>query len=272
MILPKERSWRLVMDGQLPAAENMARDEAIMLEHSRAAVPPTVRFYGWSPPGLSIGYFQRLQSQVDLDACARLGVDVVRRPTGGRAVLHHREVTYSVIVAATLLPGSVEDTYLSISTGLLAGLRQLGIEAVMVPPGRAAASSAACFDAPSSYEIALDGRKLVGSAQVRSGGVILQHGSVLLEFDAAMVASLLRFASPQVRERAARLLESRAVGLNQVSTARFGFGEVAEALAAGLSGCWQLEFEACGVTEQEEALAAALVESKYGSSNWNMKR
>lgn len=266
------RAWRLVMDGVRTGAANMARDEAILTHHSRGDSPPTLRFYGWDPPAISIGYFQRMRGQVDLEACARLGVDAVRRPTGGRAVLHHHEVTYSVVVAASMLPGSVEDTYLAISCGLAAGLRQLGIGVEMVPAQKARPSSAACFEAPSSYELAVDGKKLVGSAQMRSRGVILQHGSVLLDFDASQVAALLRFPSEQVRRRTASLLAGKAVGINQLGSGQFTFDQVAEALAQGLAGTLDLSLQPSGLTPGESKLASQLAEGKYGSERWNLKR
>ncbi|MEW5933385.1 MAG: biotin/lipoate A/B protein ligase family protein, partial [Bacillota bacterium] len=135
--------WRLIRDGYHDGATNMAVDEAIMLAHARGEVPPTLRFYGWRPPALSLGYAQKAEREVDLEACRRAGVDVVRRPTGGRAVLHDREVTYSVVISTALFPGSVVETYRRLSAGLVEGLRLLGLQAeVQEGPPRAGLRSA----------------------------------------------------------------------------------------------------------------------------------
>lgn len=128
--------WRLIVDGAACASVNMAVDESILLAHARGLTAPAVRFYQWSPPAVSVGVFQDVQSEVDLEACRRLGIDVVRRPTGRRAVLHLHEVTYSVVARQTLLPGGVLEVYRRLAGGLLEGVRRLGAEARMEPGGR----------------------------------------------------------------------------------------------------------------------------------------
>jgi len=168
----------------------MALDEALMGRAARTG-EAVFRVYSWRSPTLSLGRNQRARGAYDLDAAGRLGVSIVRRPTGGRALLHHHEVTYS----ATLPTATSEDAanaYAFINGVLLAGLTRLGVAAELatgtasIPPG-----VRPCFDAPSEHEIIVDERKLVGSAQWRRGGVLLQHGSILLRDDQALIGELM---------------------------------------------------------------------------------
>src|SRR5579863_810911 len=197
-------TWRLIVEREpRTAAENMALDEAIMDAVAAGEVPPTLRFYQWAPPGLSLGKRQPL-SGVDLAACARDGVDVVRRATGGFAILHTDELTYSVATTPDdpRAAGAILDAYRSLSQGLLAGLRRLDVPAVMNPvvPGGTHNASAACFEVPSAYEITAGDYKLIGSAQTRPAGRVLQHGSLPLHGDIARVVAYLAFESEAERE------------------------------------------------------------------------
>ncbi|CAN5461889.1 hypothetical protein BH24GEM3_BH24GEM3_24960 [soil metagenome] len=161
----------------------MALDEALM--HSvRAGAPPVLRFYRWTPRCLSLGRNQPGRDRYDLERLAARGTEVVRRPTGGRAVLHDRELTYSVIAMEGVL-GSPRESYAAINRALAAGLRRLGVPAALQPRGSRAPvpSLSPCFREPAEGEVVAGGRKLIGSAQYREGGVMLQHGSLLLEDD-----------------------------------------------------------------------------------------
>src|SRR5439155_18887308 len=177
--------WRLLLDKPSSGAWNMAVDEVLLDGVAAGTAPPTLRFYEWTPPCLSLGYFQPFDV-VDLDGCRALGVDVVRRPTGGRAILHDRELTYSIVLPAAVLgqDGGVLPSYYRLSLALQDGLRRLGVPATLAPASAAPSTAVhgpACFDRPSAHEILLNRRKLVGSAQVRRGGAILQHRSILVE-------------------------------------------------------------------------------------------
>src|SRR5881394_1227903 len=169
--------WRLLVDAPLVGAWNMAVDEVLLDGVAAGTTPPTIRFYGWNPPCLSLGYFQPFDV-VDVDGCRALGVDVVRRATGGRAILHDRELTYSVALPASVLghDGGILPSYYRLSLALQTGLRRLGIDVSLAPESEApnrALHGPACFDRPSAHEILLHGRKLVGSAQVRRAGALL---------------------------------------------------------------------------------------------------
>jgi len=174
-------------------AWNMALDEALIGSVS-AGAPPALRFFRWSPACLSLGRNQPARGLYDLDAIRSRGLDVVRRPTGGRAVLHDRELTYSVVVPADLL-GGPRRCYAAVNRALVRGLRRLGVDAALQPrDGRRAAmpSLAPCFGDAAEGEVVVGGRKLVGSAQRRDGAVLLQHGSLLLAGDQSAVGMLLR--------------------------------------------------------------------------------
>ncbi len=201
----------------------MAIDEAISQAVAEGLAPPTLRFYAWEPPCVSLGRNQKI-AEVDAGRCAELGYDVVRRPTGGRAILHTDELTYSIIAAPDhpLMAGYVLDSYLRISRGLVAGLRRLGIEAEEAPGANRAGPdvSAACFEVPSAYEIVAGGRKLLGSAQHRRARSVLQHGSLPLVGDVARVTGCLAFADEAEREALRRSLAQHAATVEQITGRR----------------------------------------------------
>jgi lipoyl(octanoyl) transferase len=184
--------FRLLDTSPAPGAWNMALDAALM-DSVRAGGAPVLRFYRWSPCCLSLGRNQPARERYDLEALRARGFEVVRRPTGGRAVLHDRELTYSVILPDSLL-GGPRRSYATINRALVRGLRRLGVAAELQPRGRRAAvpSLLPCFREPAEGEVVVGGRKLVGSAQFRERHVLLQHGSLLLENDQATVGGLLR--------------------------------------------------------------------------------
>ena len=273
--------WRLLVDTPRNAEENMAVDEAILEFHTAGRVPPTLRFYGWRPPAVSLGYFQSARD-VDHDARRRLGAGFVRRRTGGRAVLHDDELTYSVAVRHDLaiLPPTLLGSYRAIAEALIGGLGDLGVAAAMALPGAAYGQSRpgknqspACFDAPSFYEITAGGRKLIGSAQFRTAEALLQHGSLLLTFDPGTAASLLRFDDPAERERCAAVLARRATSLTELLGRRPEPETVAKAVAAAFARELGVRFAYCpGLLPEEAALAERLAREKYGSDDWNFLR
>src|SRR5438552_1703789 len=187
-----DAGWRLLLDPPAEGAWNMAVDEVLLAGVAVGSAPPTLRFYAWTPACLSLGYFQPF-SVVNVEGCRGLGIDVVRRPTGGRAILHDRELTYSVTLPASVLghDAGIVPSYHRLSLALQAGLQDLGVPATLAPleSGPAVVDQGpVCFDRPSAHEILLGGRKLVGSAQVRRSGALLQHGCRSL----ALVGSRLR--------------------------------------------------------------------------------
>lgn len=270
------KEWRLLLDGHHPGAYNMAVDEAIMREAGRGEAPPTIRFYGWVPAAVSLGYFQDFAKVVNTEACQRLGVEWVRRPTGGRAVLHDQEVTYAFIVRDDdpILPKGVIPSYRVISRGIVEGLAGMGVPVeVAEEPEKGGALSAACFDAPSWYELTVQGRKLVGSAQVRRHGAVLQHGSVLLDLDPEKLTAVLTPPGQEHRAAAmARYLAGRAISIREALGREAGFEEVSRALADGWAKALDLQLTAGGLTPREEELARELTETRYATPGWNEKR
>jgi len=269
------QTWRYLPYAVNTGAANMAIDEAIMQALvSGAAQEPTLRFYGWNPPALSLGYAQSFAKEVDEEACCRAGIDIVRRPTGGRAVLHQYELTYSVIAPEheEHVRGTIIESYLKISQALLAGLQALGIPAGMVEHGNLAGmGSAACFDAPSWYELVVAGRKLVGSAQVRKEGVLLQHGSLILHFDAALLFSLLKFKSEGIRERLLAGFKEKACALDEVWPRPLTRNELEQAICQGFRAVMGIDLRPGRLSQAEEVLARDL-ENKYRSDAWTKKR
>ncbi|MEW5920376.1 MAG: lipoate--protein ligase family protein [Bacillota bacterium] len=226
--------WRGIYDTPLPGKMNMEKDLEIMQAVSAGAAPPTLRLYRWSPPALSLGYFQKEEAVVDREACRRLGIDVVRRPTGGRAVLHYRELTYSIVVpeAHPLMPRGVLDSYKFLSGGIMEAFRLLGITPSLASGKRREQKPGpgSCFDAPSAYEVQVGGKKVVGSAQLRRHGVLLQHGSILLELHLELYKKILRLSGPEDKVTAyLERLTKKAAGLHDL-----GHPVSADDLAAAL--------------------------------------
>nr|WP_240546270.1 biotin/lipoate A/B protein ligase family protein [Paenibacillus artemisiicola] len=279
----------------------MAIDEAILAAHARGLVPPTLRFYGWRAPTLSVGRFQRAERDVDFAALRARGVEFVRRATGGRAVLHDRELTYSLVAAEDHpgLPAGVAEACAALSGGLLAGFRRLGLEArpfgggsgagmpdAVEPepagggPGPSARekaeASAACFDAPAGYEIVVEGRKIAGSAQMRADGALLQHGSIPLELDAGLLHDVLRFRDAERRRRMRAAFERHAVAVNpclrRKGLAPAAIGDLETAFLAGFAELLGVEPQPGALTAFEMELAGRLAAEKYGADAWNLRR
>jgi len=260
--------WRLIIDDPCDGATNMARDEAIAAIHATGATPPTLRLYQWQPACLSLGRFQRSR-EVDREACAREEITIVRRPSGGRALLHDHELTYAIVAQAThpLLGGeSILASYRQISLALRDGLRRLGIAAELTPVERErrAHRSAACFDAPASYELTVGGRKLVGSAQTRRNGVLLQHGAIPLTPHASRLATVLRHAPED--------LDAKMIALSDTCGHIICFEELAEALVAGFAAAWGIVLAPGGLTDAEHAAECKLRTERYADHDWTLAR
>jgi lipoyl(octanoyl) transferase len=259
-------AWRLLVDPPASGAWNMAVDEVLLEGVVAGTAPPTLRFYGWTPPCLSLGYFQPFDA-VNLDGCRALGVDIVRRPTGGRAILHDRELTYSVALPASTLghEGGVLPSYHRLSLALQDGLRRLGVAATLAPANNAlttAAHGPVCFDRPSAHEILLDGRKLVGSAQVRRATAILQHGSILIEPRIASLVACLRLPDSSGTRR----IEDGVAGLAEVGD--FQPAQIAAAIADAFAARFGVRLIKAGLAPGELAAADALAGSKYQTAGW----
>jgi len=259
--------WRLLRSGAGSGAQNMALDEALWRSFSRVG-RPTLRLYRWAGPTLSLGRFQRVET-VDFEECARRGIAVVRRPTGGRAALHSSEVTYSLVHPLEGI-GNVKESHQRIGEALALGLRRLGLAAELMKVERSSRSfSGACFEAPTDFELAIRGRKVAGSAQVRDHQVLLEHGSLPLELDSEKMAAVLR-PNGLPQEEFERLLRRRAAGLRNF-IADLQLEEVEEALITGFAEHFGVELVEDPPTEEEFKLAEELME-RYSNPEWNLRR
>ncbi|MGH7390748.1 MAG: lipoate--protein ligase family protein [Candidatus Rokuibacteriota bacterium] len=259
------RTWRLLVTEPVDGATNMAIDEALWRGRQAGTAPPTLRFFAWDPPTVSLGYGQPLDGAVDVEACRRLGVGLVRRATGGSAIYHdgpERELTYSVAAAAADL-GGVEDlldTYRWIARALLRGLTALGAPAEIVAvPDTDGPAPAFCFARTGRYEIEVAGRKLVGSAQRRQGQCFLQHGAVLLGVDAPRLRALF----PRTTDALGTMTT-----LEAALGRRPAFDEVAAALAAAFEEEHGLALEPDRLMPEETARVEALVRDRYATAAW----
>jgi lipoate-protein ligase A len=260
--------WRLLISDALDGPTNMALDEALLRSRVLQSGPPTVRFYAWRPPTVSLGYAQPLAGTVDRERCAALGIGLVRRPTGGSAILHEgpeREITYSVIARASDFPGAddVLETYRVIGHGLAAGLERLGVAAQLAPLVRGrrdpGGQPAFCFQRTGAYEIAVGGRKLIGSAQRRQRGAFLQHGSLVLDVAPDRVRAVFPGAGDPTG------------GMTTLAAALGGLparDSVVAALAAGLGTTLPATLVPSELSPDETELVATLVGTKYGAEDW----
>jgi lipoate-protein ligase A len=269
-VLP-HTTWRLLNTGLCDGATNMAIDEAILMAVAAGMSPPTLRFYGWSPPCVSVGYAQRLGDEIDLDACRRLGYSWVRRPTGGRAILHIDELTYSVVapLQEPRVAGDILTSYRRLSAGLIAGLSLLGCDAVQADPESSRHTpdlSAACFDVPSPYEVVAQGRKLVGSAQARRRRTVLQHGTLPLYGDVTRLCQVVAVQEP-ARAALQGTLRQRAVTLSEALGRPVFWSEAADALAQGFAQALNLTLVPQDLSDEERAAMVPLGD-KHRGEKW----
>jgi lipoate-protein ligase A len=255
----------------------MAIDEAILHALADGQGMPTLRFFQWEPPCLSLGYNQHWQ-EVDEAACRRLGYTWTRRPTGGKAILHTDEVTYSLIIPQDdpRIQGGIVESYRVLSYGLLQGLETLGVRAAQATKediraiSRAAKGGPVCFDTPSRYEITWQGKKLIGSAQLRRRRIVLQHGTLPLYGDLNRILDALNFSAEE-RTRQAGLLPQRATTLEQVLGKTLCYDEAVAAMIEGFAQHLNLTLREMPLTEAEQVRANKLRTEQYASDSWNKR-
>lgn len=260
------------MSEPLSGALNMAMDESILEAVSAGAAPPTLRLYAWSPPCLSLGYAQPF-SDVDQERVAQRGWTIVRRPTGGRAILHTDELTYSVIAPIDHpdLAGGVMASYQRLSFGLFQGLKQLGLEVAIAPEAKLSAaerSNPVCFEVPSAYEIEVLSRKLIGSAQVRRVKGVLQHGTLPLTGDIARICDVLDFPDEESRQRAKASVRVRAATVSDLLGQEADWEQAARALIAGFEQALGWDLNRAEISSEEEKTAHVLSDERYSDKEW----
>lgn len=250
--------------------ENMALDEAVFLGIQEGVSQPLIRFYDWDPPTVSLGNNQKTEEEVNLDAVKSKGYAVVRRPTGGRMVLHKNEVTYAVITSLDgKMKGNITQTYSEISKALSAGLTLLGIpnefEKGSLSVSEQRMNANPCFTSSSRYEINCLGKKIIGSAQVRSKIAFLQHGSILLNENQEEIAELLPGISDVKRAKIAEILRKKTIAVNMVTSKKYNFAEAVGKFIQGFKEYWiDDEFELVeSINSSERLIMSKLLKSKY---------
>jgi lipoyl(octanoyl) transferase len=250
----------------------MAADEAIYrLNHAEYALP-TLRLYSWSRPSISLGYFQDAEKEINLEVCRKHKIDVVRRPTGGKAVLHGQDLTYSVVAKESnpLFPKDILGTYKIISQCIADGLSTLGIMAVMSSGLRDAEHTlkAFCFSEPSRYELLVGGKKICGSAQARSQGIFLQHGSLLIDCDPSQSESVIRF--PLKPSKQEKKLRKTMTCIREHQPRDMDISTLCLALQTGFETRLGIRFLEGALSAEEEKLKTSLMDNKYLNPNWNL--
>jgi len=252
--------WRLLDTGLKDAFYNMALDEAIVIARSKNLVPNTLRFFRWEPSAVSIGYFQSMEEEVDVEACNRLGIDYVRRRTGGGAVYHDRdgELTYSIVISENhpLISRDFQKTYEILCSGLVRGLRLLGIPAEFKPIN----------------DIVIGGKKISGNAQTRGMGIVHQHGTILRDVNPKLMFTVLKVPSEKIRDKMIKSVEERVTSIKSYLGREVTFEELKNALISGFEEALNIELVPGEITDFEERMAMKLKMEKYSTREWNFRR
>ncbi|MDR3170477.1 MAG: lipoate--protein ligase family protein [Treponema sp.] len=247
--------FRLLKTGFHNGFYNMGLDEALLEAVAQGGSPPVLRLYGWDPAAVSVGYFQGLEEEVDLGACAAHEVDVVRRISGGGAVFHQAELTYSSImpIGHPLAGEHILESYKRLCTGIIQALALMGVPAEFAPIN----------------DILAGGKKISGNAQTRRMGCVLQHGTVLLDLDVGLMFELLRVPAEKVKDKQIRDVQERVTSLNALLGRVVSYGEVEAALAEGFCRALSLDYiEGQDGILPEEARALELAAGKFAAPAW----
>ena len=253
-----KEKWRLLETENYTAAANMAIDRAVLVANSEGKVPSTVRFFTWKPPAISIGYFQSLEEEVDLEICKKLGVDYVRRITGGGAVFHDEELTYSIVIpeSHSQIPKNIIESYGRICGALMKGLKHLGIESKYAPIN----------------DIITGGKKISGNAQTRKAKTVLQHGTILMDLDVDKMFSLLKVPNEKIKDKLIVDVKQRVTSVKQILGEDIRFNEAAEAMKIGFEEEFNVELVHSSLTEEEIELAKKFEKECFSTRDWNHRR
>jgi len=244
--------WRLIPLIEDSGAKQMAIDEAILTARVKHLVGNTVRFYTWKPACVTIGYFQSLKMEVDVEKAEELGIDVVRRYTGGGAVFHDKELTYSVVIEDEIAGSEILESYRKICSAIVNGIQKLGIRAEMA----------------GINDIVVNNRKISGSAQTRRQGIVLQHGTLLLDVNPELMFSLLKVPTEKIRDKLISSAKQRVTSFNSELGRQLSVEQLRLAMIKGFKQTFNIEFEVSTLTEFEKKLAAELYKKKYSNTKW----
>lgn len=270
-----QETWRVLHTYSQDAAINMAIDEALLIWNSQGKISPVLRFYQWKEPSLSLGRFQHAEKAIDFEGVAKHNCQVVRRLTGGSAVLHDQELTYSITISEShpKIPATVNEAYYVLSQGILAGYKHLGIDAEFAIPEEKMRKerTAVCFEKPAIYEMIVDNKKISGNAQTRKDGVLLQHGSIPIRFDEEMLFDLFRFSSEEKRIRQRNRFKEKATSIRAILGSEPTYEALCKAFLHGFSDALQVAFTPMELSEDQWAFIYDLANKKYKQDNWNLK-
>jgi lipoyl(octanoyl) transferase len=270
----REKTWRFLDTGKESALFNMALDEVILRAVSKKESPPTIRLYEWQPEAITLGYAQKTDEVIDYELCVNCGVDVTRRLTGGRAVFHGNEIAYSVtsLVNDRHFGGTISETYSKISAVLCEGINRLGIRAVLSSgtafKGKPAANKRAlpCFLSTSKFEITVDGKKLVGSAQRRFKDTFLQQGSILTGSGYEKIADYMKNCVQANKEK--QLFSDFSINLSAILNGSFSDKSLKSYLKDAFQNKLCIELETGYPTDSELEGARRLIMERYGLKGW----
>jgi len=246
------KRWRVLRYEEASAAFNMALDEAIAEAVSFRVAGPTMRFYGWKPAAVSVGRFQKIEEVVDLEGCKRLGVDVVRRSTGGGAVFHDREITYSVICPEDIMPADINEAYREIGGMIVNALKFLGIEGTFEPIN----------------DVLVNGRKISGSAQSRRKGIFVQHGTLIYDLDRVKMFSVLKVPKDKLDAHSLVDPAERVTSVREQKKVPWEYATAAMANAFIMNRQWY----SGDLTQDELARAELIAKARYANDEWTFER
>lgn len=277
-------SWRLIMgpsrpieslDRELWAATNMAIDEAISIAHQRGFVPPTFRIYTWPFQAITVGYFQSVQNEIDLDACRRSSIPVIRRWTGGRAVFHGTDLSYSLVASSpsSAFPvNTIREVFSKTGRAFVLAFNQIGITTKIQGARTLGSKNPVCFASPSQHEITNSGRKIIGSAQRRWAHGFLQQGSIPLNYSAHDIVPFLKVREQEDRHHLIQTLAASATGLYDISGESLSIERVQEAIKYGIETGFKIMLDRSDLSLFELQLADDLMKNKYGQLRWNIHK
>lgn len=261
--------WRLLETGNSPAAMNMAIDEALMLRQKEDALP-TLRFYGWTHPSFSFGYFQKIAEEVDVQKCRERGIGLVRRPTGGGTVIHGWDLTYTVAVPLDnpLVPKNTLESYRIIHECIIEGLQQLSIKAEHFSENTSVNKKLQniCLTNPTKYDVLIDNKKVAGAAQRRKRGVLLHQGYIALDMPQDDMTNLV-----STQNDLSQFVTATSTAINTVSQHPLDRTKLVHAIASGFETLLDVRLVSEWLSPMEIDTANQLVETKYGTDQWNFK-
>jgi len=246
------REWRLVKRIETNGAMQMAIDEAILIARVRGLVPNTLRFFTWKPACVTIGFFQNIEQEVDVEKAKAMGIDVVRRYTGGGAVFHDKELTYSIVLDERNVSFDIIESYRKICGCIIQGLRSFGISAEFTPIN----------------DIVVNGRKISGNAQTRKEGFVLQHGTILMDVDIKKMFSVLKDSDEKIRDKMVKSAEERVTSIKREARKEISLEELERELKKGFEKVFGVKFKEDELTKEELEIAEKLCKEKYSTKEW----